>query len=68
MADDHDISIGNVKKIVHNFFNKEKLKKLFVRLRLKMKKVHRVLEFHQSKWLKPSMDFNTHEIIEAEKW
>ena len=67
IADDHDISIGNVKKLVHNFFNKGKLQKLCVRLGLKMKKAHRVLEFDQSKWLKPSMEFNTHKITEAEK-
>ena len=35
--------------------------------RIKNKKIHRVLEFNQSKWLEPYTEFNTHKRIEAEK-
>ena len=54
IADDYNILIDNVKKLVPNFFCKEtyvlhyKNLQLYVRLRLKIKKVYRVLEFDQS--------------------
>ena len=35
--------------------------------RIKTKKIHRVLEFSQSKRLEPYTEFNTHKRIEAEK-
>ena len=40
---------------------------LYLRLRLKLKQIHHVLEFNQSKWLKPYVEFNTHKRIKAEK-
>ena len=69
IADLYNIPIGNVKKIVPNFLymlNYEKLK-LYFRLGLKLKKIHRVLEFNQSQWLKPYIEFNTQKRIEVEK-
>ena len=65
IGDDYNTSIGNVKKLFPNFFDKEeyilhyKNFQLYLRLGLKIKKVQRVLEFHQSKWLKPCIEFNT---------
>ena len=55
IADDFDISFGYDRKLVPNFFDKEKYMlhhrnlQLCLRLGLKTKKVHRVLEFNQSK-------------------
>ena len=40
---------------------------LSLRLGWSLKKVHRVLEFNQSRWLKYHVEFNTQKIIEAEK-
>ena len=76
VADEHIISIGNVKKLVPNFLSKEKyvlynkILQPYLRIGLKIKKVNRVLEFCQPKWLKPYIKFNTKKKkkrIEAEK-
>ena len=73
IADLYNISIGNVKKLVPNFFDKEKYVihyenlKLYLRLGLKLKKIHRALEFNQSQWLKQHVEFNTQKRLEAEK-
>ena len=66
IADVYNIPIGYVKKLVPNFFDKEKYElyyenlQLYSRLGLKLKKVHCVLEFNHSQWLKPYVEFNTH--------
>ena len=73
IANFHNILIGNVKKLVPDFFDKEKYVlhyenfQLYLRLGLKLKKIHRVLEFIQSQWLKPYIEFNTQKGIEAKK-
>ena len=62
----YNITIGNIKKFVPKLFNKEKYVihyknlKIYLRLGSKLKKIHRVLEFNQSQWLKPYIEFNTH--------
>ena len=72
IVDHYNIPIGIVKKLVPNFFNKEKYViyyeelKLYLRLGLKLKKIHRILEFKQSQWLKQYVDFNTQKIIKVE--
>ena len=54
ITNDHNISAGNVEKLVLSFFDKEKYVihyenlKLYLRLGLKLKKRHCVLEFSQS--------------------
>ena len=59
IADLYNIPNGNFKKLVPNFFDKEKYVihyenlQLYLRLELKKKtKKHRVLEFNQFQWLK----------------
>ena len=53
IADLYNILIGNVKKIVPNFFDKEKYMFLYENLQLhlrlssKLKKIQRVLQFSQ---------------------
>ena len=40
---------------------------LYLRLGLKLKKTHSILELNQSQWLKPYIEFNTQKRLEAEK-
>ena len=73
IADLYDISIGNFKKLVPNFFDKENYVlhyenvQLYLRSGLKPKKIYRVLEFNQSQWLKSYTKFNTKKRTDAEK-
>ena len=73
VADHYNIPIDNVKTLVLNFFDKEKYVihnehlKLYLILGLKLRKIHRILEFNRSQWLKPYVEFNKLKRIEAEK-
>ena len=59
------IEINKCKKLVCNLYDKKKyvvhIKSLKQALnhRLKLKKVHRIIEFNQEAWLKPYIDMNT---------
>ena len=63
-ADLFNILIDNVKKLVI-FIDKEKYVihyekfKLYLRLKLKLKNMYRLLEFNKSQWLKQCVEFNT---------
>ena len=71
IADLHNIPIVHVKKLVSNFFVKEEYvihyENLYLKLGLKLKKIHRVLEFNQSQWLKKYVELTHKKRIEAEK-
>ena len=65
------ISTGLVHKLIPTLCDKEKYVlnyrnlQLYLDLGLKLRKVHRVLEFNQSPWLKQYIDFNTQKRTQA---
>ena len=65
------ICSGNVHKLIptlkdkKNYVLHEENLKLYLSLGLKLKKVHRVLEFDEKPWLKEYIDFNTEKRKEA---
>ena len=64
-ANEHNIAIGSVKKLVSNLTDKNSYVIHYRNLQhcleqgLKLKKIHRILKFKQSDWMKPYIDFNT---------
>ena len=64
-----NIIISQVHRLIPTLNKKEKYVlhyrnlQLYTALGLKVKKVHRVLEFNQSRWLRQYIDFNTKKSI-----
>ena len=65
IANEYGIKIGGYNKLVPNLGNKSKYVvhykniQLYLSLGMKLTKVHRILKFKQSDWLRKYIDFKT---------
>ena len=65
IAGEYKIKVGDVKKLIPNIGNITKYVlhyrnlQSYLSLRMKLTKVHKVLKFKQSDWMKRYIDFNT---------
>ena len=71
IADKYEIKVGDVKNVIPNLGNKTNYVvhyrnlQLYLSLGMKLTKIHRVLKFNQSDWMKKYIDFNTKKRINA---
>ena len=67
----YDIKVGGINKLITNLSSKENYAvhyrdlKYYLSKGLILAKVHRILEFKQSAWMKPYIDFSTERRKEA---
>ena len=65
ISDIYEIKVGDVKKLIPNLGHKTNYVlhyrniQLYLSLGMKLIKIHRVLKFKQSDWMKKYIDFNT---------
>ena len=65
IADEYEIKVGDVKKLIPNLGNKTNYVvhyrnlQLYLSLKMKLSKIHEVLKYKQSDWMKKYINFNT---------
>ena len=71
IADKYEIKVGDIKKLILNLGSKTNYVvhyrnlQLYLSLRMKPTKIHRVLKFRQSDWMKKHIDSNTEKRMNA---
>ena len=71
IADRYVMNVGDVKKLIPNLGSKTKYVlhyrnlQLYLSSEMKLNKIHRVLRFKQSDWMKKYIDFNTEKMKNA---
>ena len=71
IADKYEIKVGDVMKLIPNLGDKTNYVlhyrdlQLYLSLGMKLTKIHKVLKFKQSDWMKKYIDFNTEKRMNA---